>query len=146
MECNDKNCPMHGSLRVRGMVVTGKVVSTRMRKSVVVERDLVKPIPKYKRKARTKSKLHAHLPDCIKVNVGDEVEIGQTRKLSKTKAWVVLRVIRPYGSTAEKSEIKEERKEKEREERKEESGEEKRAKKIHKPKEEKREKKKGEKE
>ncbi len=94
MECNDRNCPMHGSLKVRGMVVTGKVVSTRMRKSVVVERDLFKPVSKYKRRAKTKSKLHAHLPECIKVNLGDEVEIGQTRKLSKTKGWVVLRVIK----------------------------------------------------
>ncbi|MEM2948349.1 MAG: 30S ribosomal protein S17 [Candidatus Anstonellales archaeon] len=110
LECNDKNCPMHGSLRVRGMIVTGKVVSTRMRKSVVVERDLLKPVSKYKRRARTKSKLHAHLPDCIKVNLGDEVEIGQTRKLSKTKAWVVLRVIKKEGKTPiqRKEEIKEE--------------------------------------
>lgn len=101
---------MHGSLRVRGMIVTGKVVSTRMRKSVVVERDLLKPVSKYKRRARTKSKLHAHLPDCIKVNLGDEVEIGQTRKLSKTKAWVVLRVIKKEGKTPiqRKEEIKEE--------------------------------------
>mgnify|MGYP001036226018 CR=1 FL=1 len=92
---------MHGSIRVRGMVVAGKVVSTRMRKSVVVERDLVKPVSKYKRKARVKSKLHAHLPECIKVDVGDEVEIGQTRKISKTKGWVVLRVIKSKSQKRE---------------------------------------------
>ncbi|MGB9719163.1 MAG: 30S ribosomal protein S17 [Candidatus Anstonellales archaeon] len=102
MECNDKNCPMHGSLRVRGMLVRGKVVSTRMRKSVVVERDLLKPVSKYKRRAKTKSKLHAHLPECIKVNLGDEVEIGQTRKLSKTKGWVVLKVIKGKEKGEEK--------------------------------------------
>lgn len=109
MECNDKNCPIHGSLRVRGMIVTGKVVSTRMRKSVVVERDLLKPVSKYKRRAKTKSKLHAHLPECIKVDLGDEVEIGQTRKLSKTKGWVVLKVIKGEAIGAAKEGAKEEK-------------------------------------
>ncbi|HNW80054.1 MAG TPA: 30S ribosomal protein S17, partial [Methanoregulaceae archaeon] len=28
--CSDANCPFHGSLPVRGQVITGKVVSDRM--------------------------------------------------------------------------------------------------------------------
>lgn len=135
MECKDKNCPMHGSLRVRGMIVTGKVVSTKMKKSVVVERDLLKPISKYKRRAKTKSKLHAHLPECIKADLGDDVEIGQTRKLSKTKGWVVLKVIKTETSGSGKEEPKEKAKE-----------EKKHAAKAHIRKEEKTEKKKGEEE
>lgn len=118
MECNDKNCPIHGSLRVRGMIVRGRVVSTRMRKTVVVERSLFKLIPKYKRRAKTKSKLHAHLPECIKVSVGDEVEIGQTRKLSKTKGWVVLKVLKKEPETKVEEEGEERRKEKELKEKK----------------------------
>lgn len=102
---------MHGSLRVRGMVITGKVVSTKMKKSVVVERDLLRPVSKYKRRAKIKSKLHAHLPECIKTDLGDEVEIGQTRKLSKTKGWVVLKVIKAGTSGSAKEEPKEKAKE-----------------------------------
>ncbi|MDD1714683.1 MAG: 30S ribosomal protein S17, partial [Methanoregulaceae archaeon] len=37
--CTDANCPFHGSLPVRGQVITGKVVSDRMMGTVVVERD-----------------------------------------------------------------------------------------------------------
>ncbi|MDK2891145.1 MAG: small subunit ribosomal protein, partial [Methanoculleus sp.] len=29
-ECEDANCPFHGTLPVRGQVITGKVVSDRM--------------------------------------------------------------------------------------------------------------------
>ncbi|MDP2798035.1 MAG: 30S ribosomal protein S17, partial [Methanoregula sp.] len=37
--CTDVNCPFHGTLPVRGQVITGKVVSDRMMGTVVVERN-----------------------------------------------------------------------------------------------------------
>ena len=37
--CSDANCPFHGSLPVRGQVITGKVVSDRMMGTVVVGRE-----------------------------------------------------------------------------------------------------------
>ena len=37
--CSDANCPFHGSLPVRGQVITGKVVSDRMMGTVVIERN-----------------------------------------------------------------------------------------------------------
>lgn len=37
----------------------------------------------------------AHNPPCIAAKVGDIVAIAETRKLSKTKAWTVLEVIKP---------------------------------------------------
>ena len=36
-ECTDEKCPIHGSLRTRGAVFEGKVVSARTKKTVVVE-------------------------------------------------------------------------------------------------------------
>jgi len=37
--CQDVNCPFHGTLPVRGQVITGKVVSDRMMGTVVVARN-----------------------------------------------------------------------------------------------------------
>ena len=37
--CDDKNCPFHGTLSVRGRVLDGVVVTAKMEKTVVVERE-----------------------------------------------------------------------------------------------------------
>ena len=81
-------------LSVRGMRVVGKVVSTKMKKTVTLERQLIKFDPKYKRWARRRSKIHVHIPDGVSVKVGDVIEAGQTRKLSKTKTWVITKVLK----------------------------------------------------
>ncbi|RME79526.1 MAG: 30S ribosomal protein S17 [Methanobacteriota archaeon] len=82
------------SLLPRGMYITGRVISKKRRKTVTVERELVKKIAKYSRWAKVRSKIAAHVPDNVDIKEGDFVEIGQTRKISKTKSWVVTRVIK----------------------------------------------------
>ncbi len=89
-ECNDINCPFHGNLNVRGQMITGDVVSTKMNKSVVIKKETKEFIKKYERYATKFSKYHAHLPDCISVNVGDRVRIAECRKLAKTISFVVV--------------------------------------------------------
>lgn len=81
-------------LSVRGHKLIGTVVSTKMRKTVTVSVDYVKRDPKYKRWYRARSKIHAHLPGELKLKEGDIVEITSTRKISKTKAMVVTKVIK----------------------------------------------------
>ncbi len=93
-KCSDPNCPWHGSLRVRGMLVEGVVVRARAKRMVVVRHDYLYYDRKYKRYERRSSKIHAHLPDCIKVSEGDRVVIGETRPLAKTVKFVVLGVAR----------------------------------------------------
>ena len=70
-------------------VFTGKVVSTKMDKTVVVrvERFWLHPI--YKKRIRRTTKLKA---DCqnFNVKVGDMVKIASTRPLSKEKHFKVL--------------------------------------------------------
>jgi len=78
---------------VRGARLVGKVVSDKNKKTVVVERDVTKKIGKYKRMARGRSRIQAHNPDEIGAKLGDTVRIGETRKISKTKAWTVLEII-----------------------------------------------------
>ncbi|NPA22399.1 MAG: 30S ribosomal protein S17 [Candidatus Micrarchaeota archaeon] len=78
----------------RGISVRGKVVSTKAKNTVTIERTFIVRIPKYKRYMRKRSKIHAHVPDGISLRVGDEVIAQQTRKISKTKAWVVTKVVK----------------------------------------------------
>jgi small subunit ribosomal protein S17 len=91
-ECNDKKCPWHGNLKVRGRIFEGKIVSTKPQRTAIIEREYFHYLPKYERYERRSSKLYAHLPSCIDAKVGDIAIIGETRKLSKTKAFVVLQV------------------------------------------------------
>jgi small subunit ribosomal protein S17 len=89
-KCDDKNCPFHGELSVRGRVFTGMVVSDKMSKTVVVECEHMHKVGKYERYERRTSKLHAHNPPCINARVGDKVKFMECRKLSKTKTFAIV--------------------------------------------------------
>ncbi len=91
-ECDDKNCPFHGELTLRGSKHEGKVVSTAMEKSAVVRWEHTQKIPKYERFERRNTKVTAHVPDCLDVEEGDEVALYETRPISKTKSHVIVEV------------------------------------------------------
>jgi len=93
VECKDKNCPIHGKIKVRGRYMIAKVVSVKNPKTAIVEREYVKYIPKYERYIRATSRIHCHNPECINAKVGDIVKIGETRRISKTKSWVIVEVL-----------------------------------------------------
>ncbi len=93
-DCNDPNCPFHGSLPVRGQVFDCKVVSDKMESTVVVLREFEKRDAKFERFEKRRSKIHAHIPPCIDAKAGDSVKIAECRPLSKTKAYVVVEVLR----------------------------------------------------
>lgn len=88
--CDDPNCPFHGILAVRGQIIKGKVVSDKMDKTVIVEKERLMYIRKYERYEKRTTRLPAHKPPCIDVDVGDEVMIMECRPLSKTKSFVVV--------------------------------------------------------
>ncbi len=90
-ECNDRNCPFHGSIKVRGRMFKGVVVSDKMNRGVVVEFDRIYKIPKYERYAKKRTRIKAHNPDCIHAKVNDVVIIMETRPISKTKSFVVVK-------------------------------------------------------
>jgi small subunit ribosomal protein S17 len=71
---------------------TGRVVSDKMDKTVVVAVDYLKPHPLYRKIIRKTSKFHAH-DETNQCHTGDVVRIGETRPLSKTKRWEVVEVI-----------------------------------------------------
>jgi len=88
--CSDEDCPFHGSLAVRGQTLEGEVASTDMEKTVVVEREYDVRVPKYDRFMKRRSRVPAHAPTCMDLEVGDTVRIAETRPLSKTKSHVVV--------------------------------------------------------
>jgi small subunit ribosomal protein S17 len=89
-KCNDKNCPKHGSLRVYSGTIEGVVVSDKPKNTVIIESHYIYYVPKYERYERRKTRIAAHKPPCMDIHTGDRVIAGRCRKVSKTKAHVVL--------------------------------------------------------
>lgn len=89
-KCEDKKCFKHGGLKVRGETLKGRVVSSKSKHTVIVERETTHYFAKYRKYARGTSHIAAHNPPCINAKVGDMVDLAETRKLSKTKAWTVV--------------------------------------------------------
>lgn len=89
-ECSDPNCPFHGHLKVRGIILTGTVHKKKMPNTVVVRREYLHYVKKYKRYERRRSNISAHLPPCIDVKEGDKVKIAECRPISKTVSFVVI--------------------------------------------------------
>jgi small subunit ribosomal protein S17 len=79
------------ALSMRGRRFTGKVVSTRMTKTVTVEWERRRYVPKYQRYERRRTRVKAH--DEIGVKLGDMVEIIETRPISKTKHFLVVKKV-----------------------------------------------------
>lgn len=79
---------------IRGNIFEGKVISAKARKTITVERILTQYIPKYERYKKVKSKIKAHVPTGINVKEGNIVRIGETRKISKTKNFVLMKIIK----------------------------------------------------
>lgn len=71
---------------------TGVVVSDKMEKTVVVRVDRKVPHPIYKKHVIKSKKYHAHDPN-KECKEGDIVVIRETRPLSKTKRWVVVKIL-----------------------------------------------------
>jgi len=88
--CEDPCCPYHGTLSVRGKILEGTVVSTKMKSTATILHEYMVYVKKYERYERRRRKIHAHLPPCLDVKIGDKVVIGECRPLAKTVSFVVL--------------------------------------------------------
>lgn len=72
-------------------VLTGKIVSTKMQKTVVVAVDVPKRHPIYKKIMKNTRKFKAR--DEIGVKEGDIVRIEESRPFSKEVTWKVVEVV-----------------------------------------------------
>jgi small subunit ribosomal protein S17 len=71
----------------------GQVVSTKMQKTIVVEVEMRKAHPKYKRVMKLSKKFYAH-DENNTARIGDMVRIRETRPLSKLKRWNLEEIVR----------------------------------------------------
>lgn len=73
-------------------IVTGKVISAKMNKTIVVLVERVVKHPKYGKYIRLCSKMHAH-DENQSCTVGNMVKIQETKPISKTKSWKLLEIL-----------------------------------------------------
>ncbi len=97
-DCKDRNCPFHGILKLRGRTFEGTLSSKDTHKSATVEWQRQAKIKKYERTEIKRSKVRVHNPKCIDAQKGDIVLIGETRPISKTKKFVILKIIKKNES------------------------------------------------
>jgi small subunit ribosomal protein S17 len=88
--CTDPICPFHGTLPVRGRLLEGTVVSAKMDKTVIIRRNYLHYIRKYRRYERRHNHIPAHNPPCIDAGEGDRVKIAECRPISKTVSFVIV--------------------------------------------------------
>ncbi|MEX2145145.1 MAG: 30S ribosomal protein S17 [Candidatus Spechtbacterales bacterium] len=72
--------------------MTGTVVSDKMQKTLVVQVSRLLEHPRYKKRMKVSKRYKAHY-EGGDYSMGDKVEIEETRPMSKTKKWKVLRKI-----------------------------------------------------
>ncbi len=81
-------------------IYTGKVVSNKMDKTVVVAVTRLFQHPVYKKTVKKVSKFKAH-DEKNECQIGDGVKIIETRPLSKDKRWLVLEITKRQARSTE---------------------------------------------
>jgi small subunit ribosomal protein S17 len=77
---------------------TGRVVSNKMQKTIVVAVENLVEHPLYKKRVRQTHKFKAH-DERNEAQIGDVVRIGETRPISKEKSWRLLEIVRRADHT-----------------------------------------------
>lgn len=72
--------------------VTGKVVSDKMQKTIVVLVERSVRHPKYEKIIKRRTKLHAHDENSV-AKIGQMVRIQECRPISKTKTWKLVEIL-----------------------------------------------------
>ncbi len=92
-ECNDKKCPFHGNLKIHGRIFKGIITKIDLNKTATIEFTHFYYLPKYERYEKRITRIKAHNPACLNTKVNNEVMLAETKKLSKTKNFVIIEVI-----------------------------------------------------
>ncbi|KAK2194646.1 bifunctional Ribosomal protein S17 [Babesia duncani] len=88
----DKKCPFTGNVSIRGRIIKGMVISTKMKRTIIMRVNYLHYLPKYNRFEKRHRNIPCHCAPCFEVNAGDIVTVGQCRPLSKTVRFNVLKV------------------------------------------------------
>ena len=88
----DKKNPFNGTLSVRGKLFQGRVVKNKAKDTVVIQKESPVYFSKFKRYARSKNSIHAHVPSNLDINEGDIVIAAECKPLAKSVSFVVVEV------------------------------------------------------
>ncbi|MDG6907528.1 MAG: 30S ribosomal protein S17 [Nitrososphaerota archaeon] len=99
-QCSDPNCPFHGTLRIRGKLLSGKVSSVSAKNMAVIQRESTQFTNKYLRYLKKRHTLHAHLPPCLDLSVGEIATVAECKPISKTVSFVVVGIERESAKDA----------------------------------------------
>ncbi len=95
VSCTDRDCHLHGNLRARGRNFEGTVIR-KFNRRITIEFERMVYVKKYERYAKSKTKIHARVPDCMDktIKVGDIVSVKECRPLSKIIHFVLVNKIK----------------------------------------------------
>ena len=88
----DKKCPFAGNVSIRGKILKGVCVTAKMERTIIVRRDYLNFVRKYRRFEKRHKNTAAHASPAFRIKEGDVVTVGQCRPLSKTVRFNVLKV------------------------------------------------------
>merc|ERR1719181_2643248 len=74
----DKKCPFTGNVSIRGRILKGMVISTKMKRTLVIRRDSLNWCGKSRRFEKRHKNMSVHCSPCFEnVKEGDIVTVGQ---------------------------------------------------------------------
>lgn len=89
------------SPRGRRKVLVGTVISDRMDKTITVDVERIVVHPVVEKRVRRYTRCYAH-DEKNEARAGDIVEIMETRPLSRSKRWRLVRIVRPAPERSER--------------------------------------------
>merc|ERR1712178_474362 len=81
-----------GNVSIRGAILKGMVVSTKMKRTIIIRRNYLHYIKKFHRFEKRHSNMAVHCSPAFDAKEGDIVTVGQCRPLAKTVRFNVLNV------------------------------------------------------
>lgn len=87
--------PQHDTAHGFRRKMIGRVISAKMKKTVVVEVVTHRRDPLYGKYVRSRARYKAH-DEKGQYRAGDEVEIQEHRPISRDKRWIVTRLVKKY--------------------------------------------------
>ena len=62
----DKKCPFTGNVSIRGRILTGVVIKNKMQRTIVIRRDYLHFVPKYRRYEKRHKNMSVHCSPCFR--------------------------------------------------------------------------------
>merc|ERR1719198_1816303 len=88
----DSKCPFTGNVSIRGRILKGMAISTKMKRTIILRRNYLHYVKKFHRFEERHKNIAVHCSPAFDVKEGDIVTAGQCRPLAKTVRFNVVKV------------------------------------------------------